>query len=226
MSTILIIEDEDKTSTFIAKGLTESGYKVQTCSDGSQGFELAGKQPFDLLILDIMLPGMSGWDIIKGLQSQRNTTPVLFLTARNSVDDRVQGLRLGADDYLVKPFAFSELLARVETILRRRQTIAVERVKIADLEIDFVGQRVLRSGQEIQLAPKEFQLLAFLASHPGLVFQKKVLAEKIWGLDFDFDTNIVEVTVRRLRQKMDEAYPVKLLHTIRGAGYVLKQDLA
>lgn len=221
---ILVIEDEKKTVAFIEKGLKEHGYQVSTCLDGSEGLQLALSKPFDLIVLDIMLPSMDGWQVMKGLRSHGIETPVLFLTARDSVNDRVQGLRLGADDYLVKPFAFSELLARAEAILRRSRTIPVERVKIEDLELDFVAQRTFRSGKEIALPPKEFQLLALLASHPGLVFQKKALAEKIWGGDFDFDTNIVEVTVRRLRQKMDEGFPVKLIHTVRGMGYVLKVE--
>ena len=221
---ILVVEDEEKTASFLKKGLTEQGYNVDVHLRGDEGLEAALKQNYSAMIMDVMLPGIDGWEMMKIIRNKQIETPILFLTARDSIEDRVQGLRLGADDYLIKPFAFSELLARLETIVQRKKLTPVDSMKFEDIEVHLSTQKAFRQGQELSLSPKELQLLVFFISHPGIVFQKKVLAEKVWGLNFDFDTNIVEVSIRRLRQKIDDAYATKLIHTIRGIGNVLKVE--
>jgi two-component system copper resistance phosphate regulon response regulator CusR len=219
---ILIVEDEPKTSAYLAKGLTENGYTVDTALNGETGLHLAKTMEFDLLILDVMLPGRDGWSILKALRESGNQKPVLFLTARDAVEDRVKGLELGADDYLVKPFAFSELLARVHSILRRGPARKSEILKIADLEMDPLKHKATRSGQKLDLTPKEFALLYFLASRTGEALSRTLIAEQVWDMNFDSDTNIIEVHVRRLRAKIDDPYEKKLIHTVRGVGYVLE----
>ncbi|CAE6720674.1 Transcriptional activator protein CzcR [Paraburkholderia domus] len=218
---ILVIEDELKTAAYLKKGLEESGYAVDVANDGPQGLILAQEEEYDVIVLDVMLPGMDGWTIVKTLRSTR-TTPVLFLTARDDVDDRVRGLELGADDYLVKPFAFVELLARVRTLARRGPPRESELIKVGDLEMDVNRRRVKRGGTRIDLTPREFSLLQLLARRQGEVLSRTQIASYVWDMNFDSDTNVVEVAIRRLRTKIDDNFPVKLIHTVRGVGYVLE----
>ena len=223
---ILVIEDELKTAAYLRKGLEESGYAVDVANDGPQGLILAQEEEYDVIVLDVMLPGMDGWTIVKTLRSTR-TTPVLFLTARDDVDDRVRGLELGADDYLVKPFAFVELLARVRTLARRGPPRESELIKVGDLEMDVNRRRVKRGGMRIDLTPREFSLLQLRARRQGEVLSRTQIASYVWDMNFDSDTNVVEVAIRRLRTKIDDNFPVKLIHTVRGVGYVLElKDIA
>lgn len=219
---ILLIEDEKKTAAFLTKGLSEEGYTVEVAADGEAGLKLARGSSFDLLVVDAMLPRKSGWEVVAELRRSGTQTPVLFLTARDSVEDRVKGLELGADDYLVKPFAFAELLARIRSLLRRAPGRQDELLQIKDLEIDSVRQRAIRSGIPLNLTPKEFLLLAHLARCAGEVISRAEITEILWGGDFHTETNVVDVVVRRLRAKVDDPFPSKLVHTIRGVGYVLK----
>jgi two-component system copper resistance phosphate regulon response regulator CusR len=219
---ILIIEDESNNVVYLTKGLKECGYSVNAALNGEAGLQMAKTMEFDLLILDVMLPDRDGWSILKNLRESGNQKPVLFLTARDSVEDRVKGLELGADDYLVKPFAFSELLARVRSLLRRGPSRKSETARIADLEIDPVRHKATRAGQKLDLTPKEFGLLHYLASHSGEVLSRTLIAEQVWDMNFDSDTNIIEVHVRRLRSKMDDPFNKKLIHTVRGVGYTLE----
>jgi two-component system copper resistance phosphate regulon response regulator CusR len=218
---ILVIEDELKTAAYLKKGLEESGYAVDVANDGPQGLLLAQEEEYDVIVLDVMLPGMDGWTVVKTLRSTR-TTPVLFLTARDDVDDRVRGLELGADDYLVKPFAFVEMLARVRTLARRGPPRESELIKVGDLEMDVNRRRVKRGGVRIDLTPREFSLLQLLARRQGEVLSRTQIASYVWDMNFDSDTNVVEVAIRRLRTKIDDNFPVKLIHTVRGVGYVLE----
>jgi two-component system copper resistance phosphate regulon response regulator CusR len=217
---ILVIEDELKTAAYLKKGLEESGYAVDVANDGPQGLLLAQEEEYDVIVLDVMLPGMDGWTVVKTLRSTR-TTPVLFLTARDDVDDRVRGLELGADDYLVKPFAFVEMLARVRTLARRGPPRESELLKVGDLEIDVNRRRVKRGANRIDLTPREFSLLQLLARRQGEVLSRTQIASYVWDMNFDSDTNVVEVAIRRLRAKIDDGYEVKLIQTVRGVGYVI-----
>lgn len=220
---ILIVEDEAKTAAYLRKGLAESGFVVELATRGDDGLHLALTQEFDVLVLDVMLPGRDGWSIIEALRQAGNSTPVLFLTARDTVPDRVKGLELGADDYLVKPFALSELLARVRSILRRSPGRQPELVQVADLTLDLIRHKAMRAGERLDLAPKEFALLSLLARRTGEVLSRTLIAEQVWDVHFDSDTNVVDVAVRRLRRKTDDPFPRRLIHTVRGLGYVLEE---
>ncbi len=218
---ILIVEDERKTREYLQKGLGESGYVVDTAADGVDGLHLALTGDYDLVILDVMLPGADGRQVLRALRREK-PTPVVFLTARDELEDRVGGLELGADDYLVKPFAFAELLARVRTVLRRGAPREPEVLKIADLEVDVIRRRARRGEERINLTNQEFALLSLLARRMGEVLSRSYITSQVWDINFDTDTNVVEVAVRRLRAKLDDPYPRKLVHTVRGMGYVLE----
>ncbi len=220
---ILVVEDERKTADYLHKGLSETGFVVDAAQRGDDGLHLALTESYDLIVLDVMLPGCDGWSILAALRAAGRPTPVLFLTARDTVTDRVKGLEMGADDYLVKPFAFSELLARVRSILRRGPGRQPEVLQLADLDLDLPRHRAARAGQRIDLTPKEFALLALLAKRHGEVLSRTLIAEQVWEMNFDSDTNVVDVAIRRLRAKVDDPFPRKLLHTVRGVGYVLEE---
>jgi two-component system, OmpR family, copper resistance phosphate regulon response regulator CusR len=218
---VLVVEDEAKTCEYLRKGLEESGFTVDTATNGVDALHLALQESYDLIVLDVMLPGIDGWNVVKRLR-EKKSTPVLFLTARDHVEDRVHGLELGGDDYLVKPFAFVELLARIRTLLRRGPPREVEHLVIGDLEIDVIRRRVKRAGRRIDLTPREFSLLQLLANRRGEVLSRTQIASYVWDMNFDSDTNVVEVAIRRLRAKVDDDHEVKLIHTVRGMGYVLE----
>jgi two-component system, OmpR family, copper resistance phosphate regulon response regulator CusR len=220
---ILVVEDEEKIAAFLRKGLTESGFVVDLARQGDDGLHLARTGAYDLIILDVMLPNMDGWGILSALRHEGKQTPVLYLTARDGVRDRVKGLELGADDYLVKPFAFSELLARVRSILRRGPARQGETIRVADLELDVVRLRAFRAGLRLELTPKEFSLLSLLARRTGEPLSRTLIAEQVWDMNFDSDTNVVDVHIRHLRAKVDDPFQPKLIHTIRGVGYVLEE---
>jgi two-component system copper resistance phosphate regulon response regulator CusR len=221
---ILVIEDEVKTAKFLKKGLSEAGFAIEVAADGPEGLHLAQEVNFDLVILDVMLPVLDGWQVLARLRETEQKALVLMLTARDAVHERVRGFELGADDYLVKPFAFSELLARVRSLLRRSTLRRQETLCTADLEIDLLRHRATRAGQRIDLTSKEFLLLTLLARRAGEVLSRTLIAESVWDMNFDSDTNVVDVNVRRLRSKVDDPFPIKLIHTVRGAGYVFEAE--
>ena len=222
---ILIVEDEPKTGDYLQQGLTESGFVADLVRSGVDGLHLAMTGDYDLLVLDVMLPGMSGWQLLDILRQGGKHMPVMFLTARDQVEDRVKGLELGADDYLVKPFAFSEFLARVRTLLRRGKSgMESTLLRVADLELDLVRRRVVRGGHRIDLTAKEFALLELLLRRQGEVLPRTLIASQVWDMNFDSDTNVIEVAVRRLRAKVDDAFERKLIRTVRGMGYVLEDE--
>lgn len=221
---ILLIEDEKKTVAFLTQGLREAGFTVEAGRDGEKGLELARATRHDLLIVDVMLPKRDGWAIVSDLRREGVQTPILFLTARDSVRDRVKGLELGADDYLIKPFAFAELLARVRSILRRSPARHEEQLRIEDLDIDTRRHKAVRAGVSLNLTAKEFLLLAHLVRSAGEVVSRTEIVEHVWDINFETETNVVDVMVRRLRAKVDDPFKIKLIHTVRGAGYVLKVD--
>jgi two-component system copper resistance phosphate regulon response regulator CusR len=220
---ILIVEDESKTAAYLNKGLSESGFLVDIASNGEDGLFLATNYHYDLIILDIMLPKIDGWTIIKDIRRLHPDARVLFLTARDGVEDKVKGLELGADDYLVKPFAFSELLARIRSLLRRGSTQSSDNLTISDLTIDIIKHKATRGSIRLNLTPKEFALLVMLAQRTGEVLSRTLIDESVWDINFDSDTNVVDVAIRRLRQKVDDPFEKKLIHTVRGMGYVLEE---
>jgi two-component system copper resistance phosphate regulon response regulator CusR len=223
---ILLVEDQPTAAAYLAKGLNEEGMVVDVAHNGPDGLHLLLTVQYDLAILDVMLPGLDGWTILETARRARSQTPVLFLTARDDIDDRVRGLELGAEDYLVKPFAFSELLARVRVILRRNAGgPAVHEptsFEVADLKLDLLKHRATRGADRLELTPKEFALLSLLVRRAGEVQSRTIIADQVWDMNFESETNVVEVAIRRLRTKLDDPYPVKLLHTVRGVGYVLE----
>ncbi len=220
---ILVVEDENGAAQYLRKGLRESGFQVDLARDGEEGLHLALEGGYGLLVVDVMLPGLDGFSLVTQVRQARIPTPVLFLTARDSVADRVKGLELGADDYMVKPFAFSELLARVRTLLRRTSPQMGDVLRVADLELDVLGRKVKRQEAVIELTTKEYLLLALLVRRRGEVLSRTLIAEQVWDMNFDSNTNVVDVAVRRLRAKVDDPFPRKLIHTVRGMGYVLDE---
>jgi heavy metal response regulator len=218
--TILIVEDEAKTADYLRKGLQESGYLVQVAATGFEGRRLIESERYDLVVLDVMLPGLDGWELLRLLRRE-SEVPVMFLTARDAVEDRVKGLELGADDYLVKPFSYAEFLARVRTLLRRTARDA-ERLQTADLELDLLRRQAIRAGERVELTNKEFALLHLLLSREGEVLSRTYIASQVWRMNFDSDTNVVDVAIRRLRAKIDDGHALKLIHAVRGVGYVLE----
>lgn len=223
---ILVVEDEPKTGTYLKQGLVEAGFVVDLANNGVDGLHQASTESYALAILDVMLPGIDGWQVLQGMRRAGKEMPVLFLTARDQVEDRVKGLELGADDYLVKPFAFSELLARVRTLLRRgAKAKDAEFLRVADLKLDLLRRRVTRAGKRIDLTAKEFVLLELLLRHQGEVLPRSLIASQVWDMNFDSDTNVIEVAVRRLRAKVDDDFEPRLIRTVRGMGYVL-EDVA
>jgi two-component system copper resistance phosphate regulon response regulator CusR len=224
---ILIVEDEPKTGDYLRLGLREAGFVVDLVQDGLDGLHLGIEGDQDLIILDVMLPRMDGWGVLQALTQAGIRTPVIFLTAKDQVEDRVRGLELGAADYLVKPFSFAELLARVRNVLRRGPTATESSVlQVADLEVDLLRRRVSRAGKRIDLTPKEFGLLELLVRRQGEVLPRSLIASLVWDMNFDSDTNVIEVAVRRLRAKVDEGFEVRLIQTVRGMGYVLEPNRA
>jgi len=219
---ILIIEDDKKTAAYLRKGLSENGFVANVAHQAEDGLHLLRTEHYDLVILDVMLPGPDGWSVLSEMRRSKVRVPVIFLTARDSVEDRVKGLELGADDYLVKPFHFSELLARLHCISRREAGRQPEVFSILDLEIDFLKHMATRAGKRLDLTPKEFALLSFLARRRGEVLSRTLISEQVWDINFDSDTNVVDVAIKRLRRKVDDDYTEKLIHTVRGVGYVLE----
>lgn len=227
MTRILLVEDQPTAAHYVAKGLGEAGLVVDVATNGPDGLHQLLTVDYDLAILDIMLPGLDGWSILETARKAGRKTPVLFLTARDDIDDRVRGLEAGAEDYLVKPFAYAELLARVRVILRRHAPAtapSTSELVVGDLTLDLLKRRVSRNGDRIELTAKEFALLRHLMSFPGEVQSRTVLAARVWEMNFDSDSNVVEVAIKRLRSKIDDPYGKKLLHTVRGAGYVLDES--
>ena len=222
---LLVVEDEVKLAQYLHKGLSENGHVVDVAHDGIEGRRLAVGGDYDLVLLDVMLPGVDGFGVLSAMRREGRRTPVLMLTARDKVEDRVRGLEGGADDYLVKPFAFSELLARVTALLRRGAPNGAQvatLLRLGDLEVDLIARKATRAQQRLDLTAKEFNLLALLLRRRGQILSRTTLAEQVWDMNFDSDTNVVEVAVRRLRSKLDDPFPAKLLHTVRGMGYVLE----
>lgn len=219
---ILIIEDNVKTVNYLRAGLTQHYFVVETALEGMDGLHLATTRPFDLIILDVMLPGIDGWSILQKIRDINQTIPILFLTARDSVLDRVKGLNLGADDYLIKPFAFSELIARVKSLLRRKQPLNQECLEIANLRLEINKHKAYRGGKKLNLTAKEFMLLLLMAERQGDVLSRSYIAEQVWDINFDNETNAIDVAIKRLRDKVDHQADQKLIHTVRGIGYVLE----
>jgi two-component system copper resistance phosphate regulon response regulator CusR len=222
---ILLVEDEKKVADIIERGLKAERYAVDVCHDGQQGWETANAYDYDLIILDLMLPGLSGTEILERVRRKNTQVPILILTARDSTDDKVTNFERGADDYLTKPFAFAELLVRVKALLRRGPVNRSSVLRVADLEIDRLSQKVKRAGKRVDLTGKEYALLEYLATHPGRVFSRTMIIEHVWDQSFQGLTNIVDVYVRHLREKIDDPYPQKLLRTVRGVGYSLSDEV-
>jgi two-component system, OmpR family, copper resistance phosphate regulon response regulator CusR len=218
----LIIEDEEKAAAHLQKGLAEISITADLSGNGLEGLSLATGKRYDLIILDLMLPGIDGLEVVKRLRAAGNTTPIMMLTARDAVQDRVAGLKAGADDYLVKPFAFSELTARIQALLRRGQVVSQDELRLADLEVNFFAHRASRAGKRLELTPKEFALLSLLIRRSGEVLSRICIAERVWNLGFDNNMKIVDVKMGNLRAKVDGPFEKKLIHTVRGVGYVLE----
>ena len=222
---ILLVEDDLKTASFISKGLKEAGFAVDHVADGESGLQMASVESYDAAIVDIMLPKMDGLTLIETLRQEKINTPVIILSAKRAVDDRVKGLQRGGDDYLTKPFAFSELLARVQGLIRRNSgVLEPTSLTVSELSMDLLTREVAREGKEIDLQPREFALLEYLMRNQGKVVSKTMIMEHVWNYNFDPQTNVVEARICRLRDKVDKDFGKKLIHTIRGVGYVLKQD--
>jgi len=219
---ILLVEDDRKIAGFVQRGLREEGFLVDVARDGDEGFTLASSGDYDVVVLDLLLPGRGGLEVCRQLRAQGVTVPILMLTAKDALDDKVEGLDSGADDYLTKPFAFEELLARLRALLRRSRTSAPAVLRVADLVLDPLSRTVTRGGRTVELTQREFQLLSLLMRHPGQVLSRTVLLNRIWGYDFDGQTSVLEAYIRLLRRKIDAGHPVPLIHTVRGAGYVLR----
>lgn len=219
---ILVVDDEDKTAAYLSEGLTENGFTVDIANNGREGVALAHQNIYDLIILDVMLPELDGWGAITEIRRERPDVRILFLTACDELEEKVKGLELGADDYLIKPFAFSELLARIRTLLRRSAGRQQSSLQVADLNINLIEHRATRYSKKLDLTPKEFALLTFLAQRQGEVLSRKFISSEVWNINFDTDTNIVDVAIRRLRQKVDDPFDVKLIHSVRGIGYTLE----
>lgn len=222
---ILVVDDEPKISAYLKKGLSENGFVVDVASDGQAGEFAVATNDYDLLIVDVLMPKMDGWSMVRQVRASKHMMPVLFLTARDAVEDRVKGLELGADDYLVKPFAFSELLARVRTLLRRGTMTSPEQLVVGDLVLDLIRHKARRGTVRLDLTPQEFSLLTLLMRRMGEVISRTMIASQVWDMNFDSDSNVVDVAVRRLRRKVDDPFSVKLIHTIRGVGYVLEDPV-
>lgn len=220
---ILIVEDEPKTAAFVKRGFTEEGFAADVAADGVDGLHLSLTGEYDVIVLDVMLPRQDGWRVLQDIRTQRPHQPVILLTALDAVAHRVKGLDLGADDYLVKPFAFSELNARVRNILRRAPARQIDVLRLGDLDMDLLRHKASRAGKLLDLAPQEYRLLEYLLRHPGEVVTRTRLAEQVWDMNFDSETNVVDVAVRRLRSKLDDPFDQPLLHTVRGMGYVLEE---
>ncbi|TBV13439.1 heavy metal response regulator transcription factor [Stutzerimonas kirkiae] len=221
---LLVAEDEPKTGAYLQQGLSEAGFTVERVMNGSEALQRALDEAYDLLILDVMMPGLDGWSVLRAVRAAGRQVPVLFLTARDGIEERVKGLEMGADDYLVKPFAFAELLARVRTLLRRGNTVALQTtLQVADLQVDLLKRRASRAGRRIELTAKEFALLELLMRRRGEVLPKSLIASQVWDMNFDSDTNVIEVAIRRLRAKIDDDFQPKLIHTARGMGYTLER---
>lgn len=222
---ILVVEDDDKIASFVVKGLKQSGFAVDRCADGEDGLHSARANDYDAIVLDVMLPKLDGISLLQKLREEKMPTPVIILSAKATVDDRIQGLESGADDYLTKPFAFSELLARIQALIRRStQTTEPASLTVGELGLDLIKHEVTRDGTKIELQAKEFALLEYFMRSPGRVLTKTLILERIYDYNFDPQTNVVDVLVHRLRSKVDKGFPQKLIHTIRGVGYVLKSD--
>jgi heavy metal response regulator len=223
---VLVVEDEPKISAFIRKGLEEEHYSVDVAGDGEEALDMAAAAEYDLIVLDILLPKLDGLSVCRELRQSGIRTPVLMLTAKDAVDDRVTGLDIGADDYLVKPFAFKELLARLRALTRRPPDVHGAVLELADLKLDTVSREARRGGQAVDLTPREYTLLEYMLRHPNQVLTRTMIAENIWGYDFYSESNVLDVYIRNLRRKLDDPYPVKLIHTIRGVGYKLSEGQA
>jgi two-component system copper resistance phosphate regulon response regulator CusR len=222
---ILIVEDEPKTAAFLEKGLAESGYLPEVAKDGEEGVFMALEKSFDLVVCDVMMPGLDGWGVVRAIREHGLTVPIIFLTARDEVPDRVKGLDLGADDYLIKPFSFSELLARIRSLLRRGAApLRTDEICVGDLVIDATHHTVTRAGRALDLTAREFALLHFFAQRRGEVLTRTVLAENVWDMNFECESNVIDVAVRRLRRKVDDPFPHKLIRTVRGMGYVFGDE--
>ena len=219
---LLLVEDEKKSADYLKLGFTQNGFIVDDVDNGVDALFLANEHDYDLIVLDIMLPKLDGWEVLARLRKTDKHTPVLLLTARDEIDDRVRGLNLGADDYLVKPFAFSELLARVHALIRRGKQQQVEMLTVADLQVDLMQHKVSRAGVRIDLTPKEYALLTLFIRRQGQALSRTVIAEKVWDMNFDSDTNLVDVAVKRLRDKLGDTSKNRLIHTVRGVGYIFE----